>query len=194
MPRAGPRKVQQYSLESNSRRSSSVSWRASKSRWWPTPSKSTRSCCHVGGKIARDGCASRAVSVPAAVKKTPADREMRRFQALQRAHAPLEEEHALLIKLIRFTSARRPTSSRSSTKSAKCLAWRSGRRVRARDRTGYFSKKCVRSSSAVVGPRESASPSGADGAWLPAQSRRLERLMRPGGWRARVVWSPSSTR
>jgi hypothetical protein len=52
------------------------------------------------------------------VKKTPLARDMRRFQALQRAHALLQEEHALLKKLIRFTSARKPTSLRSSTKSA----------------------------------------------------------------------------
>ena len=34
----------------------------------------------------------------------------------KRAHTLLQEEHALLKKLIRFTSARKPTSSRSSTK------------------------------------------------------------------------------
>jgi hypothetical protein len=39
---------------------------------------------------------------------------MKRYQSLQRAHALLQEEHALLKKLIRFTSARKPTSSRSS--------------------------------------------------------------------------------
>jgi hypothetical protein len=44
---------------------------------------------------------------------------MKRFQALQRAHALLHEEHALLKKLIRFTSARKPTSSRSSPKNGK---------------------------------------------------------------------------
>jgi hypothetical protein len=41
---------------------------------------------------------------------------MKRFQTLQRAHALLQEEHALLKKLIRFTSARKPMSSRSSKK------------------------------------------------------------------------------
>jgi hypothetical protein len=44
---------------------------------------------------------------------------MKRFQALQRAHALLQEEHALLKKLIQFTSARKPTSSRSSIKNAR---------------------------------------------------------------------------
>ena len=69
-------------------------------------------------KEARDGELRGRVSVPAAVKVPPA-REMRRFQALQRSHALLQEEHALLKKLIRFSSARKPTSSRSSTRSVK---------------------------------------------------------------------------
>ena len=64
-------------------------------------------------KEARDGGLRGRVSVPKAVK-TPAAGTMKRFQALQRAHALLQEEHALLQKLIRFTSARKPTFSRSS--------------------------------------------------------------------------------
>ena len=66
-------------------------------------------------KEARDGVLRGRVSV-AKAKKTPPAREMKRFQILQRAHALLQEEHALLKKLIRFTSARKPTSSRSSSK------------------------------------------------------------------------------
>ena len=66
-------------------------------------------------KEARDGALRGRVSLPRAVQAPPA-RDMKRFQALQRAHALLEEEHALLKKLIRFTSARKPTRSRSSTK------------------------------------------------------------------------------
>ena len=69
-------------------------------------------------KEARDGVLRGRVSLPSAVKTPPAH-EMKRFQALQRAYALLQEEHALLKKLIRFTSARKPTSSRSSTRSAK---------------------------------------------------------------------------
>ena len=69
-------------------------------------------------KEAREGVLRGRVSVPAAVKTLPA-REMKRFQALRRAHALLQEEHALLKKLIRFSSARKPTSSRSSTRSAR---------------------------------------------------------------------------
>jgi transposase len=67
-------------------------------------------------KEARDGVLRGRVSVPKAVKVPPA-RTMKRYQSLQRAHALLQEEHALLKKLIRFTSARKPTSSPSSKKS-----------------------------------------------------------------------------
>ena len=69
-------------------------------------------------KEARDGVLRGRVSVPKALKTPPA-RTMKRFQALQRAHALLQEEHALLKKRIRFTSARKPTSSRSSTRNAR---------------------------------------------------------------------------
>ncbi len=66
-------------------------------------------------KEARDGVLRGRVSLPKAVRVPPAP-AMKRFQALQRAHAVLQEEHALLKKLIRFTSARKPLSSRSSKK------------------------------------------------------------------------------
>ena len=66
-------------------------------------------------KEARDGVLRGRVSISKAVKAPPA-RTLKRFQSLQRAHALLQEEHALLKKLIRFTSARKPTSSRSSKK------------------------------------------------------------------------------
>jgi transposase len=69
-------------------------------------------------KEARDGVLRGRVSVPKAARMPPA-REMKRFQTLRRAHALLQEEHALLKKLIRFTSARKPTSSPSSKKSGR---------------------------------------------------------------------------
>ena len=52
------------------------------------------------------------------VPKAPV-RELKRLQALERAHALLQEEHALLKKAIRFSSERRQISSLSSTASAK---------------------------------------------------------------------------
>ena len=66
-------------------------------------------------KEARDGVLRGRVALPRAVKVPPAS-QVKRLQALQRKYAVLEEEHALLKKLIRFTSARKPTSSRSSKK------------------------------------------------------------------------------
>jgi transposase len=49
------------------------------------------------------------------VKSTPRVpvRELKRLQALEKAHALLQEEHELLKKAIRFCSERKPTSSRS---------------------------------------------------------------------------------
>jgi len=51
-------------------------------------------------KEARDGVLRGRVSLPKAVKTPPAQ-TMKRYQSLQRAHALLQEEHALLKKLIR---------------------------------------------------------------------------------------------
>lgn len=45
-------------------------------------------------------------------------RELKQLQALEREHAMLQEEHALLKKAIRFCSARRRRSSRSLTATA----------------------------------------------------------------------------
>jgi transposase len=47
--------------------------------------------------------------------KARLEREIRRLQALERAHQQLREGHDLLKKLIRFTSARNRTSLPSST-------------------------------------------------------------------------------
>ena len=46
-------------------------------------------------------------------------REIAQLQALEKAHALLHEEHALLKRAIRFCSARRATDSPSSTRSAR---------------------------------------------------------------------------
>jgi len=55
---------------------------------------------------------------PARAVRVPPLREIRRLQELERAHALLQEEHELLKKAIRFCSARRSPSSRSSRRSA----------------------------------------------------------------------------
>ena len=116
MPRAGPRKVQRYSLEFKLKavklsQLKGVEVQAVADALEIHPFMLSR-----WRKEARDGALRGRVTVPASVKRTPPAREMKRFQALQRAHALLEEEHALLKKLIRFTSARKPTRSRSSSK------------------------------------------------------------------------------
>lgn len=118
MPRAGPRKVQRYSLEFKLKavklsQLKGVEVQAVADALEMHPFMLSR-----WRKEVRDGVLRGRVSLPSAVKKTPLARDMRRFQALQRAHALLQEEHALLKKLIRFTSARKPTSLRASTKSA----------------------------------------------------------------------------
>src|SRR5436190_18264194 len=64
-------------------------------------------------KEARDGVLKGRTSVVAAVTR-PSGRDVKRFQALKRAHALLQEEHALLKKVIRFTSALKAMPSRSS--------------------------------------------------------------------------------
>jgi transposase len=73
-------------------------------------------------KEARAGTLRGRVSVAKAVKPMPSARTLKRFQALRRAHALLQEEHALLERLIRFTSARRPTFSRSSRRNGRGMA------------------------------------------------------------------------
>jgi transposase len=50
-------------------------------------------------------------------RRVPAPSEIRRLQELERAHALLQEEHALLKKFIRFCSDRNQPSSRSSRRS-----------------------------------------------------------------------------
>jgi len=113
MPRAGPRKVQRYSLEFKLK-----AVKLSQLKGVEVQAVADALAIHPfmlsrWRKEARDGVLRGRVSVTKATP-TPRAGEMKRFQALQRAHALLQEEHALLKKLIRFTSARKPRSSRSS--------------------------------------------------------------------------------
>jgi len=60
------------------------------------------------------------VGEPESDRRAPsAGRERRDGGDEERRHALLQEGHALLRKLIRFTSARKPTSSPSSVKHAR---------------------------------------------------------------------------
>jgi transposase len=68
-------------------------------------------------KEARDGVLRGAVARPRPTLPKAPVREIRRLQAVERAHALLREEHELLKKAIRFCSARRAKSSRLSIRS-----------------------------------------------------------------------------
>ena len=122
MPRAGPRKVQRYSLEFKLK-----AVKLSQLKGVEVQAVADALAIHPfmlskWRKEARDGVLRGRVSIPTTVTKTPPAREMTRFQALQRSHALLAEAHALLKKLIRFTSARKPRSSRSSSTNARSSA------------------------------------------------------------------------
>lgn len=118
MARAGPRTVQRYSLEFK-RKAVKLS---------QLPGVQVQAVADALAihpfmlskwrKEAREGVLRGRVAVPAAVK-TLTGRDVKRFQALRRAHALLQEEQALLKKAIRFCSARKPTSSPSSTRSGR---------------------------------------------------------------------------
>jgi transposase len=118
MARAGPRKVQRYSLEFKVKavrlsQLKGVEVQAVADALEIHPFMLSR-----WRKESREGRLRGRAGVPGRLKTPPAS-EIKRFQALQQAHALLQEEHALLKKLIRFTSARKPTSSRSSNRSGK---------------------------------------------------------------------------
>jgi transposase len=118
MPRAGPRKVQRYSLEFKLKAVKLSQLQGVQVQAVAEALEIHPFMLSKWRKEAREGVLRGRVSVPVGVKTPPA-RDMKRFQALKRAHALLQEEHALLKKAIRFCSARKPTSSRSSTKSAR---------------------------------------------------------------------------
>ena len=118
MPRAGPRKVQQYSLEFKLKAVKLSQLKGVEVQAVADALEIHPFMLSKWRKEARDGVLRGRVSV-AAVTKTPPARDMKRFQTLQRAHALLVEEHALLKKLIRFVSARKPTPSRSSIRNGK---------------------------------------------------------------------------
>lgn len=111
MPRAGPKKVQQYSLE----------FKRAAVRLSELDGIEVQAVAHAldihpfmlsrWRREAREGVL-RGVSA-AAPPKAPA-REIRRLQELEEQHALLLEEHELLKKAIRFCSARARTSTRSS--------------------------------------------------------------------------------
>jgi transposase len=123
MPRSGPRKIYRYSDEFKL-----TAVRLSQQPGIQVQTVATALAIHPfmlskWRKDAREGRLSdRAPRRPAATEGKQA-RELAEFQALEREYALLKEEHVLLKKAIRFCSARKATSSRSSRASSS----RSGR-------------------------------------------------------------------
>ena len=116
MPRAGPKKIQEYSREFKL-----AAVRLSQQRGVQVQAVAAALDIHPfmlsrWRKEMRDG---RLRGPRARPRPVPPAREIKRLQILERAHALLQEEHALLKKAIRFWSARKPTSSPSSTRSAR---------------------------------------------------------------------------
>ena len=116
MPRAGPRAIRKYSDEFKL-----TAVRLSEQPGLLVKTVATALAIHPfmlskWRKDARDGrLRGRA---PKAPPPGPA-REIAQLQALEKAHALLQEEHDLLKKAIRFCSARRATRSPSSTRSGR---------------------------------------------------------------------------
>ena len=114
MPRAGPKKVQQYSpsfkvaaVRLSQQKGVQVQAVAAALDIHPFMLSKWRK--QVRDRVLR-GPRTRAL-------KLPPVREIRRLQALERAYAQLQEEPALLKKARRFWAARKRTRSRSSTRS-----------------------------------------------------------------------------
>ena len=118
MPRAGPRKVQRYSLEFKLKAVKLSSLPGVEVQAVAAALEIHPFMLSRWRKEARDGVLRGRAALPRTVTVPPAS-QVRRLQVLQRKYAVLEEEHALLKKLIRFTSARKPTSSRSSIRNGK---------------------------------------------------------------------------
>jgi transposase len=115
MARAGPKKVQGYSLEFKR-----AAVKLSQLRGVEVQAVAAALDIHPfmlsrWRKEMREGML-RGLAPTVRVKVPPA-REIKQLQALRRAHALLQEEHELLKKAVRFCSARRRTASRSSTAS-----------------------------------------------------------------------------
>jgi transposase len=114
MPRAGPKRIQRYSLD----------FKRKAVRLTQLPGMQVQAVAHAldihpfmlsrWRKEARAGVLRGVES--GRPEKIPPLREIKRLQRLEREHALLKQEHELLKKAIRFCSTRRTRSSRSSTR------------------------------------------------------------------------------
>ena len=114
MPRAGPKKVQQYSQEFKL-----AAVRLSQQPGVQVQAVAVALDIHPfmlsrWRKEVREG---KVRGPRGGGGKVPPVREIRRLQALEQAYARLQEEHTLLKKARRFWAARKRTRSRSSTRS-----------------------------------------------------------------------------
>jgi transposase len=117
MPRSGPRTVRRYSAEFKL-----AAVRLSQEPGIQVQTVATALAIHPfmlskWRKDAREGRLRGAAPKPPRAAQT---RELARLQQLEREYALLQEEHDLLKKAIRFCSARKATSSRSSRASSSC--------------------------------------------------------------------------
>ena len=116
MPRSGPRTVHRYTLEFKL-----TAVRLSEQEGMQVKTVAAALAIHPfmlskWRKDARDGVLrGRAQPAP----PPGPTRELKQFQALEKAHAQLQLEHDLLKKAIRFCSARKQTGSPSSPRSSR---------------------------------------------------------------------------
>ena len=116
MPRSGPRAVRKYSDEF---KLTAVRLSCEPGVQVKTVAKALEIHPFMLSKWRKDARDGRLRGrVPKAAPPGPA-REIAQLQALEKAHALLQEEHALLKKAIRFCSARKATRSPSSPRSAR---------------------------------------------------------------------------
>ena len=115
MPRSGPRTVRRYSDEFKL-----AAVRLSQEPGIQVQTVATALAIHpfMLSKWRKDAREGRLRGAAPKLPTATQTRELARLQALEREYALLQEEHDLLKKAIRFCSARRATSSRSSRASS----------------------------------------------------------------------------
>ena len=120
MPRAGPKKLQEYSREFKL-----TAVRLSQQPGMQVQAVAAALDIHPF-MLSRWRKAAREGRLRGRIRRAqvPPAREIARLQRLEQAHALLLEEHALLKKAIRFCSERRPMRSRSSTPNDRRTAYR----------------------------------------------------------------------
>lgn len=205
MPRAGPKNVRRFSLEFKLKavtlsQLKGVEVQAVADALEIHPFMLSR-----WRKEAREGRLRGHIALATAVTATPTARETRGFQRLQRAHALLQKEHALLKRLIRFASCTKADAFAFIEQERTGFGVTRLCRLFGVTRAGFYAWR----------HRPVSAPDRQDRMWLEEMRaifeqsggtygsprlhrelvarghrigrRRVERLMRVGGWRARAV-------